>query len=296
MIKKVIVTKGIYNGTELKLFVSLDDKDKALDIINLDNTKIGTICEAVVEKVLPDIEACILKLSTGDKGFIEIKKLKPEFYLERHSEKKIVCQGDSFLVQISQDKKGSKPYSCNFLSDKDVDTDYDFIDYYINHFVNNDNNYEIVSDLPEVISKSLSVRAYNDDSYSLWQLYDFTKLLDNITSKIVYLKNGGNIIIEQTEALTVIDVNSGKNNGKGFTLETNMQALEELSRQIRLRSISGIIIVDLLKMSKENEQKLTLFFKSLSNEDYSSVNVHGFTNLGLLEITRSRIFAPLTIN
>ncbi|SDB09424.1 ribonuclease G [Pseudobutyrivibrio sp. YE44] len=294
MINKVVITKGIYAETELNLLVSFDEQDKVTDVINLVNTKIGTVCEACVEKVLTDIDACILKLSTGDKGFIENKKLKPEKFLERHSEKKLVCQGDRFWVQINQDKKSSKPYSCKFLSEVPTNINYNFIDYYIEHFVEQD--YEIVSDLPEVISKDLNVRAYTDDTYSLWQLYDLTKLIDNLTSKISYIKNGGNIIIEQTEALTVIDVNSGKNSGKSTAMETNIQALEELARQIRLRSISGIIIVDLLKVSKDEEKHLMELFVALSKQDYATVDVHGITNLGLLEITRSRMFAPLKIN
>ncbi|MBR4708028.1 MAG: hypothetical protein IKP29_08235, partial [Pseudobutyrivibrio sp.] len=77
-IKKCVITKGVYNDKELRLLVSFDEDDKPVVLINLDITKIGIHCEATVEKVLSDIDACILKLSTGDKGFIEIKKLSPE--------------------------------------------------------------------------------------------------------------------------------------------------------------------------------------------------------------------------
>lgn len=292
-IKKCVITKGIFNDKELRLLVSFDVNDKPVDLINLEITKVGIVCEATVEKVLPDIDACICKLSTGDKGFIEIKKLQPEHFIERHSEKKSVCQADKFWVQISQDRKGSKPYSCNFISDINEYGTIDFVDYYISTYV--DSDCEIVSDLPEIISKDIPVRAYTDDSYSLWQLYDLTKLLDSVISKIVHLKNGGNIVIESTEAMTIIDVNSGKSGGKSNPMETNRQALLEVARQLRLRSISGIIIVDLLKVSKEEEQELVSFMKNEVTSDYSNVAIHGFTNLGLLEITRSRIFSPFTV-
>ncbi|SHJ41721.1 ribonuclease E/G [Pseudobutyrivibrio xylanivorans] len=292
-IKKCVITKGIYNDKELRLLVSFDENDKPLDVINLDITKVGTVCEAAVEKVLNDIDACILKLSTGDKGFIENRKLKPEFFIERHSEKKKVCQNDRFWVQITQDKKSTKPYSCNFIKDNPTSDYRDFIDFFIEKFA--DKDCEIVSDLDEIISKNLNIRAYTDESFSLWQLFDLTKLLDNVTLKVAYIKNGGNIVIEPTEAMTVIDVNSGKNGGKGSPMEINRQALEEIAAQLRLRSISGIIIIDLLKVSNKEEDKLIEIAKDAFKDDYSDVTIHGFTNLGLMEITRSRLFSPIIL-
>lgn len=291
-IKKIVITKGIYENKELRLLVSFDENDSPLDIINLDNTQIGTVCTATVEKVISDIDSCICKLSIGEKGFIESKKLFPEYYLVRHSDKKKVCQGDQFYVVITQDKKGSKPFSCNFV--KHLIDDYKnngFIYHYINEYASSD--YEIVSDLEEVINTDLNVRAYTDESYSLWNLYDLTKLLKNITSNVCHLKDGGNIVIEPTEALTVIDVNSSKNHGKGTAFDTNKQAIDEVIKQIRLRSISGIIIIDMLKVSKDEEQELIRYFKDNSNDDISNVSVHGFTHLGLLEITRSRNFSSV---
>ena len=293
-IKKCVITKGIYQDKELRLLVSFDEKDKPLDVINLDVTKIGTVCVASVEKVLNDIDACILKLSAGDKGFIENRKLKPEYFLERHSEKKKVCQADKFWVEITQDRKGTKPYSCKFIEAVDnAKINGNFIDFFINNYA--DIECEIVSDLPEIIGKDLNVREYSDVTYSLWQLYDITKLIDNITSKIVHLKNGGNIIIEPTEAMTIIDVNSAKSGGKSNPMETNKQALTELASQLRLRSISGIIIVDLLKVSREEEQELINYYKELCKSDMSNISVHGFSNLGLMELTRSRSFSTFII-
>ena len=103
------------------------------------------------------------------------------------------------------------------------------------------------------------------------------------------------MVIEPTEALTVIDVNTSKNYGKSTAFDTNIEALKEIAKQVRLRSISGIIIIDLLKVSKEKQVELMEFAKQAFSNDYSQVTIHGFTNLGLLEITRSRIFAPLIL-
>ena len=155
-VNKVVITQGKYNDIEVKLLVSFDANENPVDVINLDKTRIGTVCKGTVEKVLNDIDSCILKLSIGEKGFIENRKLNPEKYIVRHSEKKKVCQGDVFNVVISQDKKGSKPFSCRFVPDvSDEHLNRGFIDYYVSEYAASD--YEIVSDLPEVIEKNLKV-------------------------------------------------------------------------------------------------------------------------------------------
>ena len=110
-IKKIIITNGIYQDKELRLLVSFNQDDKPVDLVNLDITKVGMVYEASVEKVLSDIDSCILKLASKDKGFIENKKLNPDMFITRQSSKKLVCQNDKFYVRISQDKKGNKPYN-----------------------------------------------------------------------------------------------------------------------------------------------------------------------------------------
>lgn len=292
-IKKIIITKGIYLDKELRLLVSFDENDKALDIINLDRAFVGTMHEATVEKVLSDINACILKLDCGEKGFIENKRLVPTEFIERHSDKKLVCQADKFYVSISQDRKGSKPYSCHFVKTADFSKDQGFIGFFIDEFCLD--HVEIITDLPEISELDYNVRYYSDEAFSLWQLYGLTTILDEVLNKCVYLKSGGNIVIEPTEALTVIDVNSGRNSGKTDAMKTNVEAISAAIRQIRLRSISGIIIMDLLKVAPGEEDKLLEIAEEEFSSDYSIVDIHGFTKLGLLEITRSRMFAPFSI-
>ena len=137
-VNKIVITNGLYQDKELRLLVSFDENDKPLDLINLDVTKVGEVHLATVEKVLSDIDACIVKLDSGDKGFIENRKLKPERFVTRHSDKKLVCQADQFYVQISQDRKGVKPYSCNFIAEiTDENKNYNFINYYLDNYLNN---------------------------------------------------------------------------------------------------------------------------------------------------------------
>lgn len=123
--------------------------------------------------------------------------------------------------------------------------------------------------------------------------------LDNLKNNVVYLANGANIIIEKTTALTVIDVNSGniENNkiyqGK-FTfsesiLQINKAAAVEIIRQIKLRNIGGIIVVDFIKMHTENHQKIIVeLLKNESINDNHKCKILGFTNAGLCEIIRQK--------
>ncbi len=122
--------------------------------------------------------------------------------------------------------------------------------------------------------------------------YGLDKVLAKLFTKYVWLKNGGYIIIEETETMTVIDVNSGA--GCGDTLEenalrTNLEAAEEIARQIKLRDIGGIIIIDFIDMkNKKNRDTIINKMKELFADEGSKVHIYGITHLGLLEMTRKK--------
>ena len=109
----------------------------------------------------------------------------------------------------------------------------------------------------------------------------------------VWLKSGGNLVIDECEALTVIDVNSAKNTGtrkdRRVLMRTNLEACQEIARQIRLRNLGGIIIIDMIDMETDDERSLVLeaLQAELLNDRVKTV-VHGFTELGLIEMTRRR--------
>ncbi len=123
--------------------------------------------------------------------------------------------------------------------------------------------------------------------------------LEKALKKIVWLPSGGYIIIEHTEAMTVIDVNTGKFIGKSglqeTVLKTNKEAAKEIARQLRLRQIGGIIIVDFIDMANKDEQQQVLqIVQAEVKKDRSIVRVIGFTELHLLQLTRKKIREPLT--
>lgn len=138
---------------------------------------------------------------------------------------------------------------------------------------------------------------YKDDKITLSSLYGLKyKILDALKEK-VWLKSGAYLVIQPTEALTVIDVNSGKNickKKKDYFLDINVEAAKEIALQLRLRNISGICIVDFINLdTAEGNQELLKAFRKYLQKDTIKTELVGMTRLGLVEITRKKIKKPL---
>jgi len=127
----------------------------------------------------------------------------------------------------------------------------------------------------------------------LFDALGITHQLEKALSRKVALQSGGSVIIEQTEALTSIDVNSGSSvdakNLEDTALQTNMEAADEICRQIRLRNLGGIIIIDFIDMvMKESKKKLLKYLYKAAKEDKAPFNITEISDLGLVEMTRKR--------
>lgn len=143
-----------------------------------------------------------------------------------------------------------------------------------------------------------NIRLYQDKMLSLSVLYSIESKLETALSSRVWLKSGGYLVIEPTEALTVIDVNSGKYEAGKDSQETyrkiNLEAAEEVALQLQLRNLCGIVIVDFISMkSSSYNQELLNYLKDLVEQDRIQTRVIDMTPLGLVEITRKRIHKPL---
>ena len=139
---------------------------------------------------------------------------------------------------------------------------------------------------------------YKDDMMSLSALYSVNTILEKALAKKVWLKSGAYIVIEYTEALTIIDVNSGKAiAGKSTNVEKfmkiNIEAAREIADQLRLRNISGIIIIDFIEIPKSKEKELINAMEKFLKEDSTKSNVADITKLGLMELTRRRTGKPV---
>ena len=134
---------------------------------------------------------------------------------------------------------------------------------------------------------------YTDTSYSLKKLYSVETKMQELLLPKVWLKSGAYLVIEQTEAMYVIDVNSGKNNTSKSTAEyifnINIEAAHEIIRQISLRNLSGIIMVDFINMEEaEKNEQLLNELRRLAKQDRILTTIVDMTPLGLIEITRKK--------
>ena len=142
------------------------------------------------------------------------------------------------------------------------------------------------------------LQLYQDPLLSLAGLYSLRSVIESALHKKVWLPEGGFIVIEQTEAAVVIDVNTGKNISHADTeelfLKTNLSAAREISRQMRLRSLSGIILVDFINMQDpRNRQVLADTLRELLSSDTARASLIDITPLQIAEITRQKKYPPL---
>ena len=135
----------------------------------------------------------------------------------------------------------------------------------------------------------------------LYERQHIHEQLHKALDRKVWLPSGGSLIIEHTEALTVIDVNTGKNVGTSNLEETvyrnNLEAADEVAKQLRLRDIGGIVVIDFIDMEiKENRRKVVDAFRSALARDKTRTQVFDISDLGLVEMTRKRIGEGLLVN
>ena len=148
--------------------------------------------------------------------------------------------------------------------------------------------------LEEIGKKDLikKLRKYFKDE-DIFEYYNIKSQIERALDRKVYLDSGAYIIIEKTEALISIDVNTGQNTGNKTSQEiifqTNLEATKEIARQIKLRNLAGIIIIDFIDMKKFSDRKRVLEeFKKYLSEDRVEINSVEYTNLGLIQFTRKR--------
>lgn len=143
------------------------------------------------------------------------------------------------------------------------------------------------------------LRLYQDSLVSLAKLYSLDTAIMHTAQKHVWLKSGGYLVIEQTEAMVVVDVNTGKYSGKKSQEDTirkiNLEAAQEICRQLRLRNLSGIIIIDFIDMKAEADKAILLeTLKIQAKKDPVKTTVIGMTPLNLVEMTRKKGRKPLS--
>ena len=160
--------------------------------------------------------------------------------------------------------------------------------------VDNEEKYQEINEYIKKDKQLKNIIVEKTEEKNLFSIYDIEKQVEKIQKRRIWLKSGGFITIDKTEALTAIDVNTGKYTGTKDLEQTiyrvNREATIEIAKQLRLRDIGGIIIIDYIDMHKpENKQKIENLLKEKLKEDRSKTQVEGFTKLDLMEMTRKHI-------
>lgn len=146
---------------------------------------------------------------------------------------------------------------------------------------------------PDLMPKitPIEIKGATED-LALFDHHDIVGQIEDLSHSYVILQDGSNVILEQTSALTAIDVNRGGN--RNSNIDINMQAAREIGRQLRLRNIGGTIMIDFLKMNGKKEMgKIIAALEESVSSDPCTVQIHGPTALGLMEVTRARRTPPL---
>jgi ribonuclease G len=160
---------------------------------------------------------------------------------------------------------------------------------------------ETKSYIQRIAPEKADIVAYHQNGTPIFDQYGITKQVKASFGKTVNLNSGAYLIIEHTEALHVIDVNSGyksvSNNQEQNALETNLEAAEEIARQLRLRDIGGLIVVDFIDMKlPDNKKKLIEAMEEFMKTDRAKHAVLPISKFGLMQITRQRMKPEMNIN
>ena len=275
--------KGARTSTHIKLtgkYVILMPNTNIVTISQkIENDKERERLLEIVKKVLPENTGAIVRTAALKKNCEEIekdlnqlvekwKKIKAKFD-KAPNKPQLLFKSPSFLEKLILDLPENKIEKIE---------------------VNEQKEYEEIRKMLNDVNEKISLEL----SENIFEKYELEKQIEKTKQRKIWLNCGGFITIDQTEALVAIDVNSGKFTGKSTLEETvykvNYEATIEIAKQLRLRDIGGIIIIDYIDMQKqENKEKIEKLLKESLKQDRAKTQVEGFTKLNLMELTRKHI-------
>lgn len=289
IIKEAVKTKDPVVTTQLSVsgaycVVSLDKRKGGFQFSKkLSSSKKEVLKAALDDFILPTDYAVVIR--TGAEQLIEYEELMVEL-------RTLISIMDDIVLK-------AKTRICFSLIYQGVPS---YIEY-LHHIADTDYE-EVVTDVLTVYEAlqtsykgNMPIRFYNDE-FPLSKLYSIESKMEELFTKKVHLKSGANLVIEYTEAMTVIDVNSAKcitkKDKDALIYKINLEAAQEIARQLRLRNLCGIIIVDFINMENEQYQtELIQELKKLLKQDPVTCNYVDITALGLVEITRKKVKKPI---
>ena len=323
----VKLSKLLITRYKNKLFAISYDGNVANEIEYIENNSLlGSIHIGRVKKISKNINAAFVEIEYNKERqtvYFDIPDVKYIIFADE-KEHNVLHEGDDIVIKISKlpikNKLAGATANISDVSTEVLDNikvrknyikspsmlyagESDYIEIIKDRLKYT--TFDIVTDIKEVYEKILSflkenhselanrVRLYEDPMITMNKLYSIDTLFESALDKRVWLKDGGYLFIEPTEALTVIDVNTGKNvqkkDASAVKLKTNLEAIKESARQMRLRNISGIIVIDLINTADKSEVDLLYHtMKDYLKEDRLNTVAIDITKLCLFEITRRK--------
>lgn len=253
----------------------------------INSKKLRDDLKKLARETLPESMGCIIRTNAADTDPDTIKKELNDLA--------------GRLAQILRAATTRKCFSCLFRNPPEYIENITLIgSHKIDEFVTDDpdifNAFREYSDKKEL--SDINAVLYSDDSCPLSAIYNLKKEVEGALKERVWLKSGAYLIIQQTEAMVVVDVNTGKSvSGKDMAqhmLKVNTEAAIETCRQLRLRNLSGIIVIDFINMKNPDDiyKIRDVLIKELSDDPIPAKYVD-ITKLGLIELTRKKLKRPL---
>lgn len=246
--------------------------------------------ETLVRSILPQNYGAIIRTAAeGKNAAILVSELKS-----------LISKWEGSWSKLSKNKS-IQPLFSEYSKTTTILRDL-FNDSFSNVYVNDTKEFEEIRKYISQISpdKEKIVKFY-DDKEPIFDHFEVTRQIKSSFGKVVPIKQGAYLVIESTEALNVVDVNSGirakTNDQEENTYEVNRYAAEEIARQLRLRDMGGIVIVDFIDMENQDHKNgLFKYMTELMQDDRAKHNVLPLTKFGLMQITRQRIRPVTEIN
>ena len=236
-----------------------------------------------VKKVIPKKYGAIIRTSSIGKSEKELKQDLEESIQKWKKIKEKVDMATKVPILIDSGNSFIKKMILDLI-DKDI----------TRIIINNEEDEKEIKLILDNIEAKNNIKLELRKNEEILKVYDTDTQIEKTKARKVYLKCGGFITIDKTEALTAIDVNSGRYTGKKDVEETilkvNKEATIEIAKQLRLRDIGGVIIIDYIDMNLEkNKKEIEEILKRELKKDRSKTQVIGFSKLDLLEMTRKHI-------
>jgi ribonuclease G len=275
--KSPVVSMDVAIAGRYLIYTPLDDSNRISARIR--DKKLRKSLEVMV-KALKDVEGCILRAAAAntqsDVLIREAKILKAIWDgLNEHAngdEVQLIMEGPDALQRSLSDNAERTVRRIEVVI--------------MDHFQTAEDWCELFA--PDLVTKIRPIELKNATmDLALFEHHDLIRQVEGLFQTYTVLNGGGSIIIQPTAAVIAIDVNRGSDRNSNLTI--NMEAAVEIMRQLRLRNLGGVVFIDFLNLKDDKERKLLLEqMENLINLDPCTIQIHGFTKLGLLEMTRQR--------